>query len=186
MSEKKSGMFDKVPFIQKLKNIKHIELIIIALFVIVLAVVYMSSSGGSKNISSNIQSSNLEDYGEYLETKLERVLKDIDGAGNLKVMVTFNGRITYEYAKEKEEVTTSSSVTGGTNSKTTTNEEILIISQNGKETPIIIKEIYPEISGVLIVCSGASNVAVRLNIISAVETLLGVDANNIQVLVGEK
>lgn len=186
MSDKKTSLFDRIPFMQKLKNIKHIEFVILVIFVVVLAVIYMSSQKNESSTSNMAEASSLEEYGEYLEDKLENVIKNIDGAGNIEVMITFDGRITYEYATEKEEVTTSSSVTGGTNSKTTTNEKMIIVSQNGKETPLIVKEIYPPIAGVVVVSSGAGNVAVKLNIISAIETLLDVDNNKVQVLAGGK
>ena len=145
---------------------------------------YFSSSKNTPHTPNTFQLQSLEEYGGHLESKLENVLKNIDNAGNVNVMITFSGRITYEYATEKEEVTTSSSVTGGTNSKTTTNEKLIIVMQNGKETPLIVKEIYPPIAGVVVVASGAGNIAVKLNIMSAVETVLDIDSNKIQILVG--
>ena len=63
--------------------------------------------------------------------------------------------------------------------------KIIVVTQNGKSSPLIVKEIYQNISGVVIVASGAENVEVRLNIINAVETVLGVSANKIQVLSGK-
>lgn len=185
MSKEKSSIFDKVPFLQKLKNIKHIEYIIIGLFVVVLVVIYMSTTSAKSSDKTTLNtSSSLEEYGNHLETKLKSVLGNIKGAGNVSVMITFNGRITYEYATEKEETTTTSSVTSGSNSKTVTKEEVILINKDGQQVPIIVKEIYPEIAGVVIVASGADDVAVRLNIISATTTLFDISDNNIQVLVG--
>ena len=147
-----------------------------------MAIIYISSSS-----STSIKSSdefNAEIYANNLENKLENVLKEISGAGRVSVMIMLDGGMKYEYAKESEEVTTSSSLTNGTNSKTTTNENIVMITQNGKQTPLTIRQYYPDVTGVVVVCSGASNVAVKLNIISAVSTILGIDANKIEVLVG--
>lgn len=179
----KNGSWDKVPFIQRLKNIKHIELIVVAIFVVVLLMVYISSSKKTKTINQNITSeAKLEEYGEMLENKIAGILTRINGAGDVSVLITFDGRISYEYATESEEITTSNSISNGTNTKTTTNEKIIIVNQNGKSGPLIVKEIYPPVSGVVVVSKGASNVAVRLNIISAVETALGISANKIMVL----
>ena len=119
-----------------------------------------------------------------METKLKNVLGNISGAGSVSVMITFDGRITYEYATEKEETETTSSVTSGSNSKTVTKEEIILVNKNGQQVPIVVKEIYPEIAGVVIVASGAKDVAVRLNIISATTTLFDISNDKIQVLVG--
>lgn len=182
---KKSSVWDKIPFFQKIKNIKHIELIVISIFVLILGVVYFSSTG-SNNANAELNSdASLEEYANYLEEKLKSVIGNIDGVGNVSVMLTFDGRITYEYATESEEVTTSSSVTNGTNTKTTINEKVIIVTQNGKNTPLVVKEIYPKVGGVLVVASGANDVKVRLNIISAVQTLLNVDDAKIQVLSGK-
>ena len=188
MSEKqsKSSIWDRVTFLQKLKNVKHIELIVIAIFIVILAIIYISSTTSGSSRSSGDVEFNLDSYTRNLENKLCSVLGEINGAGKVSVMITLDGGISYEYATESEEVTTSSSITSGTNTKKTVNESVVIVSQNGKSTPLIVREIYPEVSGVVIVCSGASNVAVKLNIISAVSTLLGVNENQIQVLVGCK
>ena len=181
----KKAFWDKIAFLQKLKNIKHIEIIVISIFVVILAIIYMSStSNKGKTVNQITSEASLEQYAQNLEKKLCQVLSRIDGAGKVSVMLTFDGRITYEYATDIEEVTTSSSVSGGSNTKTTINKEVIIITQNGKSTPLIIKEIYPEVSGVVVVASGAQSVAVKLNIVSAVETLLNINSTKIQVLVG--
>ena len=183
MSENKS-LLDKIPFMQKLKNIKHIELIIIAIFVVVLVIIYMSSSSSNTKNDVALNDASLEEYGDYLEEKLTKVLGKIDGIGNIDVMVTFNGRISYEYATESEEITNSSSVSGGTNTKTTINEKVIIVEQNGKDTPLIVREIYTGMRGVVVVAGGADNVKVKLDVINAISTLLCVYASKIQVLKG--
>lgn len=181
--DKKKSNWDKVPLLQKIKSIKHIELIIVAIFVLVLGCIFFSSSNTSNEVNLNI-GDGLEEYGNNLEQKLTNVISKINGVGEVSVMITFDGRITYEYATESEEITTSSTITSGTNTKTTKNEKVIIVNQNGKNTPLIVREIYPDVAGVLVVASGAESVAIRLNIISAVQTLLGVEDWKIQVLSG--
>lgn len=188
MSEKsKTSIWDKVPLLQKLKNIKHIELIVVAIFIVILMIIYLSS-GQSKTKSSTSTGAefDINKYAENLEKRLTAVISEINGAGKVSVMITLDGGMSYEYAKECEEVTTSSSLTGGTNTKTTSSESVVIVNQNGKSTPLVVREIYPDVSGVVVVSSGASNVAVKMNIINAVTTLLGVSDNKIQVIIGGK
>lgn len=181
----KDGGFgwDKITFFQKIKNIKHIDKIIIAIFIVIIGILFLSSNN-TKGVNEEVVSSSLEEYTDYLEKKLQNVIKNIDGAGEVSVMLTFAGRIEYEYAKESEETTTSSNITSGSNSKTTVNEKVIIVNQNGKNMPLIVKEIYPNIGGVVVVASGAKDVSVRLNIINAVQTVLDVSPSKIQVLVG--
>ena len=148
--------------------------------------IYFSTSKGGESNSKITDTFNLQAYVTSIENRLESVIGDISGVGRVSVMITLDGGMSYEYAKESEEVTTSSSVGNGTNSKTTMSESVIIVTQNGKNTPLVVREIFPSVSGVLVVCSGANNVAVKLNIISAVSTLLGISENRIQVLPGNK
>lgn len=185
MSDKKS-FWEKFPFLQKLKSIKHIEIIIIAIFFVVLGIIFFSGKSEKKVSPIVSESISLEQYQQKLESNLEDVLSKIEGAGNVSVMLTLNGGISYEYATESEEVTTSNSVANGTNTKTTVTEKVVIVSINGKPTPLIVREIYPEVAGVVIVSSGADNVAVKLNMLSAVQTLLKISDSNIEILTGVK
>ena len=100
-------------------------------------------------------------------------------------MITLDGGMRYEYATESEEVTTSTEVGDNTNSKTTITEEVVIVTINGKSTPLVIKESYPKIIGVVVVASGAAKAQVKLNIMNAITALLDVTDANIQILIGE-
>ena len=53
---------------------------------------------------------------------------------------------------------------------------------SNEETPLIIRQTEPEISGVLICADGAANPQVKSNIISAVSALLGIKTHRIEVL----
>ena len=188
MSDKNGSSFwDKLSIFQRLRSVKHIEVFVIIIFFVVLGIIFFS------NLNLNDSSSNstsaefdFENYSSNLERKLENVISEIKGAGKVSIMISFDGGIRYEYAKQSEEVTTSSTLSGGTNSKTTTNESLVIVTQNGKSTPLIVKQIYPDVVGVVVVSSGAKDVSVKLNIISAISTLLEISDNKIEVLVGEK
>ena len=47
---------------------------------------------------------------------------------------------------------------------------------------MIVKKIYPKVKGVVIVADGAKDFSIKMNILTAVETVLEVDRNNITVL----
>lgn len=186
MSDKKEklSIWDRIPILQKLKNIKHIEIYLLCIFAIILIVVYSTTIKNKSDKTTTQTSFTAQEYSQYLEDKLSNILSDISGAGTVKVMITLDGGMKYEYAKESEEITTSNEVGGNTNTKTTKNEEVVIVTINGKATPLIIKESYPDVCGVVVVASGASNVQVKLNIMKAIKTLLNVKDENIQILTG--
>lgn len=178
----KSSVWDRVPLLQRIKSIKHIEIILLLIFVVVLALIYFSGSSNKNKTEDVTAEFSIKEYNLYLENKLASVINEISGVDNVSVMITLDGGIKYEYAKEKDEVTTSSNVSGGTNSKTTVSEKVVVVSVNGKNTPLVVKEIYPDVLGVIVVARGVNDVKTKLNIISAIETVLGVKSDNIQIL----
>lgn len=184
-NEQKKSIWDKIPLLQKIKNIKGIQYVLLGLFVVVLILMFMSSK--KSNSQQVVSSSDItaESYAKYLEDKLSVILGNIAGAGNVSVMITLDGGMRYEYATESEEITTSNNVGENTTSKTTKTEEVVIVTINGKSTPLVIKESYPKIIGVVVVASGANKAQVKLNIMSAITALLDVSDSNIQILVGE-
>lgn len=77
MSDKKLLANSKL--FQKLKNIKHIEIIIAVIFAVIILLIYLSSLNASPT-SDNASSTSLE-------TRLENILADIEGAGNVSVLI---------------------------------------------------------------------------------------------------
>ena len=181
--KKQSG----ISLFQKLKSIKHFELIVAVLFCAILLVIYISSLGNkSSETQTDTTSLTTEEYATFLENKLSSVLSNVSGAGKVSVMVTLECGIEYVYATESEEVTNTSTSGNSTNSKTTTNETILLVTSSGKSTPVVLKQNLPKVSGVIVVAYGANNIAVRLELMNAVTSLLGVPAENVQILAGNK
>ena len=75
------------------------------------------------------------------------------------------------------------------NQKTITNiDEIqkaitkLLIENNSQNQPIVEKELYPEISGIIISAEGGGSPSVKAEIASAMEALFGLPAHKIKVL----
>lgn len=183
-NQTKKSFWDKIPLINKIKNVKYIQYILIGLFVLVLGLIFMSSKGTTVKEGENPSTLTAEAYAEYLEDKLSSILSQIADAGRVSVMITLDGGMKYEYATESEEITTSNEIGDNTNTKTTKTEEVVIVNINGQATPLVIKESYPEICGVVVVASGASRAQVKLNIMNAITALLNVDESCIQILIG--
>ena len=57
-----------------------------------------------------------------------------------------------------------------------------MISGTGENTPVIAKELRPELSGIIISAQGGGNPTVRAEISAAMEALFGLPAHKIKVL----
>lgn len=123
---------------------------------------------------------------DELEIKLENILSNISGVGEVKVMVTYSNTSTFvplyneDYSQSNTEETDSS---GGTRVITQTDKstEIIYKEENGIKEPITQNIISPVIEGAIVTAQGATNAQVKTNIISAVEAVTGIATHKIQV-----
>ncbi len=152
--------------------------VIIAVFVAILVCVVCFAGIKTKNDnltenSTQTSSDNME-YVSDLENKLCNVLSKISGVGDVNVIITLKSGFSYEYASNSE---TKNIVSGDTQTTTTTTNIILVSGQ-----PVVVKENYPVIKGVIVVAKGAEDIKVKMAILEAVETVLEIDQNEITVL----
>ena len=177
----------------KIKNIKHIRMIaIILLVLLVLFVWFADFNFGTKEKQTSTtvttSSDSLTNYVNNLESRLAKTLTQIDGAGAVDVMITLDGssQLILAYDTESRTNTTDNITSSGTSTKsnnTTTNSTPIIINKNGQSEPLVLSEIMPNIKGVVVVCEGANNIRVKLNILQAVQALLGVNSGQIEIFV---
>ena len=60
--------------------------------------------------------------------------------------------------------------------------ETVLSDENGESAPYVIKELEPEIAGVVIACEGADNNTVAASVTEAAQVLFGISVNRIKVL----
>lgn len=185
----KDTFFTKLKRTDIYKNIKKsggMKLFLPIVLLIVIVFVYFALFENDSNVKKEDVvkfTSNLE-YCNILEEKLVSVLGSVKGAGNVKVMVTLESGPELKIATQTDERTNTSTNSSGTTTNVTIVEEPIIVNQNGEEQPLVLMEILPVIKGVVVVAEGAKDVAVRLNLLSAIQALLGIDSDSIQILTG--
>ena len=58
-------------------------------------------------------------------------------------------------------------------------QETVLVEQDGNTGPIVVKESYPDIEGVVVLCEGGDNKELALKIKEAVSALFSLDAHKI-------
>ena len=149
----------------KLKKIKIEYLIVACAIVAVIAMFLSTFSPTSENGDINV-----DDYVTMLETKLSNRLSEINGAGKVCVLISVKKGMTTQIATEKKTINDSNG--------TKVEEAPVLVS--GK--PIVLTEIYPEISGVIIIAKGAEDLKVKMALLSAAQTFLNVTSDRIEIL----
>lgn len=107
--------------------------------------------------------------------QLEEILKHVDGAGNVKVMLSVDEGESTVYQTD----TTSST---GEKSSDIRSQTILITDSQRNETGLIYQINPPVYKGAIILAQGADEPTIKLAIVEAVSRVTGLGANSISVL----
>ena len=147
----------------------------------------LASSKTSQDADSNQSSSSINS--ESLERRLEDILKNIDGVGDVKVFINYSESsetVAMYNENSKKSTTEETDKSGGVRKveETDSQKEVIYQEQNGNKTPIVQKTIEPKIEGAIITAKGASDINVKTNIIQAVEAATGLATHKIQVFQG--
>ena len=176
------------------KKIENLVVLIIILIVTIIAINYIwtdkNDEESSKPNTTNKQLATSEEITSTnnidLEGRLEKILKSIDGVGNVKVFVNYSetSQVVAMYNENTKQSSTEETDTSGgvrTIQQTDTQKEVVYNDESGNKTPVTEKIINPKIEGAIITAEGASNSGIKANIISAVEAVTGLATHKIQV-----
>lgn len=149
---------------RKIKSGKLFEIIVVVILILVVAVIVFTTLTDRETSAETGGDS--ADYVQELEGRLSKVLSKMEGAGEVSVFVTV--------ASEGEKVLAVETVQSEDGTVTTT--PIL----SGGE-PVVLEELMPEITGVLIVAEGANDLNVRFNLLEAAASVLNINQSIIKV-----
>ena len=123
---------------------------------------------------------------EEFEGKLEEVLSQVEGAGEVQVMVTLKDggeKVLQENTSRTEKQVEETDSSGGVRSQTENSyDSDTLLSGGSGGTPYVIQERVPEVEGVLVLADGADSATVKAQIAEAVQALFPVEAHKIRVL----
>ena len=149
-----------------------------AILVLLIGLVLMIIPFGSSKSTSTppAQQETVNKISEIpLEEKLSKLLSNVEGAGKVEVMLTVatGEEVIYQINENK-------AVSDNSNSE---NSSTVTITNSDRNEEGLVKQINPKTYlGAIIVCQGANNPTVRLQIVDAVSRVTGLGANCISIL----
>jgi stage III sporulation protein AG len=132
------------------------------------------------------------DYVTALEERLTGILSKIQHTGKVSVMITLKTGTELIPAKDEsvsDKTTNEKDMEGGTRTiaeKSTSDQVVFKNNQGGASEPLVLKEINPEIKGVIIVAEGAQDPKVKQELSNAVQTVLDIPAYRVSVFESNK
>lgn len=174
--------------IERMKTDKRFEIGVYVVLVALIILLYaLSSLDGTKaeepagGAAAQTAAQTAYETEQELEERLATVLSNIRGAGKVEVMITYETGTEIVPAMS---VDTQNSTSTGQSSSTTSQTESsapATVSDSGKNEPIVLTEIRPTIRGVIVIAQGAADIGVALDLQRAVQTVLGVTPDSIEV-----
>ena len=167
---------------------KKNKVLIIVIIIAILVLAFGNFGGENKNSQKTVtekeSSLQIEDYIAENESRLEKILTAVQGAGRVKVMITVSEKsekvvATDKKSQTKQEVEKENSVRDSVQESTT-----VIYGSGTEENPFVIKEKLPAISGVVVAATGAGDEGVKLELYEAVKALYGLSGHRIKIVKG--
>ena len=128
------------------------------------------------------------EYEAYLEEKTAEILRQVDGVGEVTVMITLRsgGQKVIEKDQSGSSQTTEEedSAGGKRTVEESTSDKSSVYEQgaDGSSIPYVSKELSPEIEGVVVIADGGGNAVTAQDITEAVQALFGVEAHKIKIM----
>ena len=89
----------------------------------------------------SVQYTNIEFYTEYLENKIARMCENIGGISEAKILLTLDCSSEYVYGDSAS--------------------DYIILKNNNEEEAVMLREIYPRVRGIAVVCTGGDLPRIR-------------------------
>ena len=188
-------MFKKINFNEKEKK-KLISLLVVGALCVVSLVALNIIQGKEKVADAQKeentttkqseeaqQASSSEKEKDDLEKQLTAILKEINGSGDVSVMITYDNSEEIEPAYNSsatKETTSETDSSSGERTVETSSENKTLVTSNSSD-PIVIKTKEAKIKGVLVVASGAKDAQVKQTLYEAVQTALQISGHQVEV-----
>lgn len=199
-------MIDKDRIMEWLKNQKiRKDQLIVLLLVGILFLVITIPTGNQEEKEDTLDKESIKNsqrdlkdqqYIYDMEEQLERILSQMEGVGEVIVMITLkesSERVIEKDLQTSKETVAESDSQGG--ERTTTSETLGestiyyggndaggFSQEESEKSPYISKERFPKVEGVVVVADGGDNAVVIQNITEAVQALFGVDTHKIRIV----
>ena len=186
-------------WMSKLKKPKKEQLVVLLLFGVLLVVIALPTTTGTMGAEkkdadiSGTQGATGTDtatltYEEQLEKRLSAILSQVAGAGRVEVMVTLESRGERIVEKDTPESRKSVEETDSSGGSRTTDEQdwgeetVYYEDGSGGKSPYVVKELEPNIEGVLVLAEGGDSAVVKQELLEAVQALFPIEAHKVKIM----
>lgn len=164
------GKIDFAKLQNQLGKYKYVAIILCLGVVLMLWPTRSQESTQNQAETQSARQTDLQNFDlEELERRMETALSEINGVGEATVVLTLRSGGEDVLAQDTSEGSTSD------------RETVIVSTGSGTEEAVSVKTIYPEFQGALVICDGAGNAGVKLEVLQAVSAITGLSSDQISI-----
>lgn len=118
-------------------------------------------------------------YAAQVEARLTQMLRQIEGAGEVEVMLTLAESSTTRY---QTDIQCSNSTDESGSQRSEERKTVILSTGSAYDEAAVTAVLYPAFQGALVVCQGAQSATVRYQLVQAVAALTGLRTDRITVV----
>lgn len=149
------------------------NLILVLLLIVGLCLIFFSGEKNNNEAVGTDLGFDEEVYEQSLEKRLKRIVEEIDGVGEVSVMVTLEGSATYSYATD---ISQDNGKEGSSKKESTI---VLSTKASSIKEAVISGYTLPKVKGAAVVCSSNLSATLRAKVIGVVSAALGISSAKI-------
>ncbi len=179
--EKLKVILDK--FLKNKNNTVLYIILIIGIGILILPGTFSHTDKSAKKTAVQSSGNSPASPSNNLEENLSKILSEINGAGKVSVMISYENTGKKVLAYDSKESTDTSDETDSARTKYDskhTEEKNIIISES---LPIVVEEEYAKVKGVIVVSEGANDPNIKQALTEAVGAVCDVPIHKIKVFV---
>ena len=150
---------------------------------ILIGLIFLIVPTTEKDTKTSTERAELTFSVDVLQNKIEKMLSKSEGVGRVEVLLTLKSGMEHIYAEEARVTLDRQENEAQFDYHEDSDKRPSVISgDSGVETPVLVKQIYPEFLGATVICDGAENATVRKLISEAISALTGIGSDKIAIL----
>lgn len=142
------------------------------ILLIALSEIFPREKGKDTSDSVTVSGAQVE---EALEQRITALLRQVEGVGSCRVMVTLESGSRAVYAADTLSAT-------GADGSTSLNESYLTVDTDTGPVGLLLTHVQPTVKGVAVVCDGGGNAAVQQRVIQVVSTAFHISERRVCVV----
>lgn len=168
------GLKMPIPILREFWVKYKLVLVVLAAGVLLMA---LPMGGGGEPVRQTTAQAEVFDL-NATEEKFARALSQIEGAGEVTVILTVKTGSRQVLAESSEVSQTDKGVEESSS-------PVILSKGSGVQEAFALQEIYPQFQGALIVCAGGDDPQVKLKLVEAATALTGLGADKISICKGK-